>query len=95
MALPLMESMNPVWAKESPPPKRAIFLCTTLGLHAPALFPKKTGTDYEQTDYLRLIQNHRKDFTLLSGLSHPDQGGEHLCEMTWLSAAPNPGGRFS
>ena len=91
MALPLLESMNPVWAKESAPPKRVVFLCTTLGLHAPALFPKKTGTDYELTDYLGLLKDHRKDFTLFSGLSHPGQGGEHQCEMTWLSAAPNPG----
>ena len=66
-------------------------ICNTLGLHAPPLCPKKTGTDYGLTDYLSIIKAHRKDFTLFAGLSHPAQGGEHLCEMTWLSAAPNPG----
>lgn len=91
MALPWLESMQPAWAKEQVPPKRAVFICNTLGLHAPALFPKKTGADYELTDYLRILGDHRKDFTLFSGLSHPAQGGEHQCEMTWLSAAPNPG----
>ena len=91
MALPWLESMQPAWAKEQAPPKRMVFICNTLGLHAPALFPKKTGTNYELTDYLSIIKAHRKDFTLFSGLSHPAQGGEHLCEMTWLSAAPNPG----
>ena len=91
LALPLLESMSPAWAKDAVAPKRAVFLCTTLGLHAPALFPKKTGADYELTDYLGLLKEHRKDFTLFSGLSHPGQGGEHQCEMTWLSAAPNPG----
>ncbi|MBT5322444.1 MAG: DUF1552 domain-containing protein [Verrucomicrobiales bacterium] len=91
LALPLLESMSPAWAKDASTPKRAVFLCTTLGLHAPALFPKKTGADYELTDYLGLLKEHRKDFTLFSGLSHPGQGGEHQCEMTWLSAAPNPG----
>jgi len=91
MALPWLESMQPAWAKEQAPPKRMVLICNTLGLHAPALFPKKTGADYELTDYLGIIKDHRKDFTLFSGLSHPQQGGEHLCEMTWLSAAPNPG----
>jgi len=91
LALPLLESMNPAWAKEAAPPRRAVFICTTLGLHAPALYPKTTGPDYEPTHYLGLLKAHRKDFTLFSGLSHPQQGGEHQCEMTWLSAAPNPG----
>jgi len=91
MALPWLESMQPVWAKEQSPPKRMVTICNTLGLHAPALFPKKMGTNYELTDYLSIIKAHRKDFTLFSGLSHPQQGGEHQCEMSWLSAAPNPG----
>jgi len=91
LALPLLESMNPAWAKEAAPPRRAVFICTTLGLHAPALYPKTTGPDYEPTHYLGLLKAHRKDFTLFSGLSHPQQGGEHQCEMSWLSAAPNPG----
>ena len=91
IALPWLESMQPAWAKEQLPPKRMVLICNTLGLHAPALFPKKTGADYELSDYLSIIKAHRKDFTLFSGLSHPGQGGEHLCEMTWLSAAPNPG----
>ncbi|MDC0156800.1 DUF1552 domain-containing protein [Verrucomicrobia bacterium] len=91
IALPWLESMQPAWAKEQAPPKRMVLICNTLGLHAPALFPKKIGADYELTDYLSIIKAHRKDLTLFSGLSHPQQGGEHQCEMTWLSAAPNPG----
>ena len=84
--------MQPAWGRaKDPAPKRMVFLCNTLGLHGPALFPKKTGSNYELTDYLGLLKEHRKDFTLFSGLSHPGQGGEHQCEMTWLSAAPNPG----
>ena len=91
LALPFLESMSPLQAKNVQPPKRAVFLCNTLGLHAPALFPKKAGRDYEATDYLGLLKEHRRDLTLFSGLSHPGQGGEHQCEMTWLSAAFNPG----
>jgi len=79
IALPWLESMQPAWGKEQAPPKRMVLICNTLGLHAPALFPKKTGADYELTDYLSIIKAHRKDFTLFSGLSHPQQGGEHQC----------------
>ena len=92
LALPLLEAMNPALGRETTtPPKRLVFICTTLGLHAPALFPKTDGANYELTDYLALLKDYRNDFTLFSGLSHPDQGGEHACERTWLSAARNPG----
>ena len=55
MALPWLESMQPAWAKEQAAPKRMVFICNTLGLHAPALFPKKTGVDYDLPDYLSII----------------------------------------
>ena len=73
------------------PPKRALFICNTLGFYPPAFYPSKPGATYEASDYLSLLKEHRDDLTVFSGLSHPDQGGEHQCEMTWLSAARNPG----
>lgn len=92
LALPLMEAMNPAWAREiNQPPKRMVLICDTNGLHAPALFPKKAGADYELTDYLKLLKEHRKDLTLFSGLSHPDQFTiDHQGEKAWLSGAPRP-----
>ena len=94
IALPLLESMNPAIGRElASPPKRMVLICTTLGLHPPSLFPKKPGGEYESTEYLDLLNDHRDDFTLFSGLSHPDQNGKqpHDTEMTWLTAARNPG----
>lgn len=97
LALPLLDTMNPAMGREAMgretahPPKRMVFICTALGLHAPALFPKTPGADDESSEYLELLTDHRNQFTLFSGLSHPDQGGEHATEMTWLSAARNPG----
>ena len=92
LVLPLLESDGTLLAKEdSAPPKRMVLICTALGLHAPALFPYASGENYESTEYLDLLAQHRMDFTLYSGLSHPDQGGEHATEMTFLSAARNPG----
>jgi len=54
---------------------------------------RSLGQEYESTEYLDLLKDHRNDFTLFSGLSHPDQNGKepHDTEMTWLSAARNPG----
>ncbi len=70
-----------------------VCICTSLGLHAPFLFPKETGRDYTPTPYLELLKNHRNDFTVFSGLSHPDQNGAngHTSEMTWLTSARHPG----
>jgi len=88
MALPLLEAFGK--AAETPP-KRALFICNTLGFYPPSFYPKGTGRDYESSEYLSLLDDHREDFSVFSGLSHPDQGGEHACEMTWLSGARNPG----
>lgn len=94
IALPLLESMSPAFGKElETSPARMVFICNTLGLHPPSLFPKTPGSEYEETEYLKLLSQHRKDFTLFSGLSHPDQNGKqpHDTEMTWLTSARNPG----
>ena len=94
LALPLLESMMPLRARAATaPPKRMVFICTTLGLHPPALWPETSGANYESTEYLDLLQAHRKNFTLFSGLSHESQTGRqpHNCEMTWLTAAQGPG----
>jgi hypothetical protein len=94
IALPLLESMKPAIGHEHmAPPKRMVLICNALGLHSPSLFPKTPGTDYANTEYLELLKEHRSDFTLFSGLSHPDQNGKdpHDTKMTWLSAARNPG----
>ncbi len=88
LALPMLEAFGKVPAT---PPKRALFICNTLGFYSPAFYPKSTGPNYETSEYLSLLDQHRDDFTVFSGLSHPGQGGEHQCEMTWLSAARNPG----
>ena len=94
IALPLLESMKPAIGHEHmAPPKRMVLICNALGLHSPSLFPKASGTDYANTEYLELLKEHRNDFTLFSGLSHPDQNGKdpHDTEMTFLTAAINPG----
>ncbi len=94
LAIPLLESMTPATAaNQEEPPKRLVFVCTSLGLHPPNLWPTTTGRGYESTEYLDLLKDHRDEFTLFSGLSHEDQTGRqpHDSEMTWLTAARKPG----
>lgn len=98
IALPLLDAMVPTighaaLAGNKSSPKRFVAACATLGFHTPFLFPEKTGRDYELTPYLKLLQDHRSDFTVFSGLSHPEQQGNngHASEMTWLTSAQRPG----
>jgi hypothetical protein len=95
LALPFLDAMLPsrLWAAENASPRRMVCICTSLGLHAPFLFPKTVGRDYELTPYLEMLKEHRDDFTLFGGLSHPEQSGAdgHSSEMTWLTSARHPG----
>ena len=96
LALPLLDAFLP-HAKGATAARASrthmVCICTSLGLHAPFLFPKETGADYTLTPYLEILKDHRKDFTVFSGLSHPDQTGAngHTSEMSWLTAARFPG----
>lgn len=94
VALPLLESMQLAkGADVAVPPKRSVFVCTALGLHPRSFWPRTVGEDYELTPYLELLKQHRRDFTLFSGLQHEDQTGRqpHDSEMTFLTAARKPG----
>ena len=91
LALPLLEAMAPLRAAAaSQPPRRMICINTTLGLHTPNLFPDQAGKDYALTPYLEPLAEFRKDFTVFSGLSHPEVDGGHPAELCYLTAAPHP-----
>jgi hypothetical protein len=95
LAVPLLDAFLPrsFGATAVPSGTNLVCICTALGLHAPFLFPKETGADYALTPYLEILKDVRRDFTLFSGLSHPDQIGAngHTSEMSWLTAARFPG----
>jgi hypothetical protein len=95
LALPWLEAFLPRsrGAAAVPSGTHMVCICTSLGLHAPFLFPRETGADYALTPYLEILKDVRDDFTLFSGLSHPDQTGAngHTSEMSWLTAARFPG----
>jgi hypothetical protein len=67
-----------------------VCICTPLGLHPPAFFPEKPGKDYGATPYLDVLKDFRNDFTVISGLAHPDVGHSHDSIYSFLTAAPHP-----
>ena len=40
--------------------------------------------------YLTRLADYRNDFTVFSGVSHPDVDGGHPADVCFLSAAPHP-----
>jgi hypothetical protein len=63
---------------------------TPLGLHPPFFFPQKVGKDYEATPYLEVVKDFRDDFSVISGLTHPDVGAFHDSNLSFLTGAPHP-----
>ncbi len=98
MALPWLDSMAPAFGQKAKAaaktPRRFVGVSNALGFHASNLFPSQTGANYESTRYLKSINDLRDQFTIISGVSHPDVGGGHRSEPCILSAAPYSGSNF-
>ncbi|MEO8358777.1 MAG: DUF1552 domain-containing protein, partial [Vicinamibacteria bacterium] len=99
LSLPFLEEMLPsfVRAASSPSPlgpdatpRRMLGICNNLGLRPDLFFPAGTGRDYTPSPYLNLLQEHRNDFTVFSGVSHPNVDGGHPSDISFLTAAPHP-----
>ncbi|MSU28241.1 MAG: DUF1552 domain-containing protein [Pedosphaera sp.] len=91
LALPLLEAMTPLRVQAAAQsPRRMVCINTTLGLHTPNLFPSAAGKDYALTPYLEPLAEFRRDFTVFSGLSHPEVDGGHPAELCYLTSAPHP-----
>jgi hypothetical protein len=93
LALPAIESLAPFAARAAAtaPIRRMVCACTTLGIHGENLFPATPGRDYALTPYLEPLAEFRRDFSVFSGLSHPEVDGGHSSEACFLTAAPHPG----
>jgi BMFP domain-containing protein YqiC len=100
LTLPLLDAMTPVFAsvaksaaKTTPggKPRRFFGICNNLGLLPDQFFPGEAGRDYQLSPYLEVLRDHRDDFTVFSGVSHPDVDGGHPADNCYLTAAPHPG----
>jgi hypothetical protein len=99
LSLPFLESMLPAFAKAASTagasgvakPRRMLAVCNNLGLLPDQFFPKQTGRGYALSPYLEHLREHRDDFTVFSGVSHPDVDGGHPADICFLTASPHPG----
>jgi BMFP domain-containing protein YqiC len=93
VALPLLDSMQAQFARATADqaPRRMFGICNNLGVLPEPFFPRDAGRDYMPSPYLRLLQEHRADFTVLSGVSHPMVDGGHPSDICFLTAAAHPG----
>jgi hypothetical protein len=89
LALPWLDALAPAQAQAAPP-RRMLCICTPLGLHPANFFPQAAGRDYALTPYLEPFRDMRNDFTVISGLAHPDTGSSHDSIYNFLTAAPHP-----
>jgi hypothetical protein len=97
MSLPWLESVLPGAAHAASAalapgaaPRRMLGICNNLGLRPDLFFPKDSGRDYVASPYLELLEAHRNDFTVISGVSHPNVDGGHPSDISFLTAAPHP-----
>ena len=103
LSLPLLDAMTPAFAKvvksaaadatatPGGKPRRMFGICNNLGLLPEHFFPKQAGRDYQLSPYLEELKNNRNDFTVFSGVSHPEVDGGHPADNCFLTAAPHPG----
>jgi Protein of unknown function (DUF1552) len=99
IGLPLLDAMVPVGLgaerkSEGLRPRRMLLIGRPLGLHAPHFFPAKARLDYDVTPYLKPLQDHRRDFTVFSGLSHRGYPGGHNTDVALLTGVAPEGVRF-
>lgn len=88
LSLPWLESLAP--AGETAPPRRMVAICTAFGLYGPAFFPANAGEDYEPSEYTAILEDLRDQYTVFSGISHPEIGGDHASEACFLTSAKHP-----
>jgi hypothetical protein len=89
VALPVLERFA-FAGGAAEPPRRILAICNNLGVLPDKFFPVQPGRDYALSPYLEHLKEHRNDFTVFSGVMHPDVDGGHPADNCFLTAAPHP-----
>ena len=89
LALPFLESMAVgTKAKE---PQRMLCVMSHNGFISEYHKPSTAGFNYVDSDYTKILKDFKNDFTVFSGVSHPEVDGAHATEKSFLTGAPHPG----
>src|SRR5580698_9501648 len=99
IGLPLLDAMLPIGLGSEQQaaamrPRRMLLISNPLGLYSPYFFPPQAGRDYEMSRYLRPLQDHRRYFTVFSGISHRGYPATHDTQYALLTGAPAERVRF-
>ena len=97
IGLPLLESMLPrtdaapsqfrPLDKSQGPKPRMICCYVPNGVNILEWMPQMTGKDYELSPTLAVLNEHRADFSVVTGIGHPASQGGHSGADTWLTGA--------
>lgn len=97
IGLPLLEAMAPrsVYAASLVKPgekgakaaPRIIYCYVPNGVNIFDWIPKENGAGFQLSPTLKMLEKHRGDFSVLSGLSHHHAEGGHSGADTWLTGA--------
>lgn len=98
LSLPLLEAMLPSSLRAAPSKfrplakslgtqPRTIFCYVPNGVNILQWMPKGAGAKYVLSPTLEVLQEHRADFSVLTGLGHPNSKGGHSGADTWLTGA--------
>lgn len=95
LGLPLLDAMQPAFARADESkevPRRFFGICNNLGLLPEKFFPAadQVGRGYKLSPYLEHLKDFRDDFTVCSGVWHPNVDGGHPADICFLTAAPHP-----
>ena len=88
LGLPLLDVM--ARAQSPGVPRRMFGICNNLGLLPGEFFPTGAGREYTPSPYLKILEDYRENFTVFSGVSHPNVDGGHPADISFLTAAPHP-----
>ena len=93
VALPFLDAMVPLGKSAAAgvaadKPRRSVFVYIPNGVNGMAWQVSKPGRGYELSESLKPLSKHQDDFTVFSGLHHPNGLGQaHVCADTWLTGA--------
>lgn len=95
IALPWLDCLQPTLgrsasaAEAAGSPRRLMVVHLESGLMPQFFFPQR-GQQGASSPYLDLLGDHRRVFTSLAGVSHPNLGTGHEATNSFLTGAPNP-----